>query len=165
MEDRLLHNICLPHSHDCPIIVDEKRKFPLWSHITTTNGFPVPQLRYAAHIAHSMPFLFGEASTFVIPQSRLPLLFCRAHLSHSAIWTVPFSTHAYPQPVTREPVVLTEEWRLIEGKPDWMMIDEINEVEETEDVYENWRRRMNKDRGAEGVDDSTKQEDERRAER
>ena len=135
MEDRLPHHICLPHSHDCPIIVNKKRKLPLWILHHDNEWIPSPAIALCCpYCTFHMPFLFREASTFIIPQSRLPLLFRRAHLSYFAIWTVLFWTRACPQPVTWEPNVSTKPWRLIEGKPDWMMTDEINEVEKTEDV-------------------------------
>ena len=136
------------------------------SHHLDNKRIPCPAIALCCpYCTFHMPFLFREASTFVIPQSRLPLLFRRAPLSYFTIWTVLFWTRAYPQPITRESNLSTKQWRLIEGKPDWMMTDEINQVEKTEDVYENWRRRMNRDRRVEGSDEAGRRDRRRRSRR
>jgi hypothetical protein len=44
-------------------------KNPQWSHVMTTKEFPVPQVRYAAHIAHSICLSYFAKN--------LPLLFRR----------------------------------------------------------------------------------------
>src|SRR5271155_2408654 len=73
----IFHTTCLPHSHDCPIIVNKNLK-----KTKTHDDFHVP-LPFLFRI--HLPFLFRGASTFVIPQSpAFFYFFCRALISYSA---------------------------------------------------------------------------------